>query len=226
MKTLKVLSLCILFSLIFIGCEKDQDINSQSSSSPNESFLSADKNISRYHKATFTDFEDVCKAANIDEFNYNGGTGYYDVSYYDSTSISYEIILNYSSIDSINFDINDGSNDYEMIFDGATETISIQGDDDYTFEEFEGYDIGTSTNRKKNLAIIFVGIQYDSLTYSFSFDDNGTSDTYTPTTTESLRFWWNGETTFGPCDNGWQDTSTRWERFWIFKGNFSNSVPC
>ncbi|MBD99067.1 MAG: hypothetical protein CMO34_04415, partial [Verrucomicrobia bacterium] len=114
-------------------CQKEDDGTQPSASSISEDFSAKAK--SDNFKSSYTEFEQMAMAANIDEIDYDGTS--YQISFHDATP-DYTVDIN-SFVDTvaIDLDITTGSTTNNVDIDVVNEGIAIQNGGSYTFTQFE-----------------------------------------------------------------------------------------
>jgi len=167
-------------------CQKEDDGTQPSASSISEDFSAKAK--SDNNKSTYTEFELMGMAANIDEIDYDGTS--YQISFHDATP-DYTVDIN-SFVDSvaIDLDITTGSTTKNVDIDVVNEGIAIQNGGSYTFTQFEDYEISPTEDMFENLTVIMTIHHGLSPNTDASFDDNGSGDDFDPDPNQSEWLFW------------------------------------
>ena len=171
-------------ALFIVGCQKDDDGTQPSASSISEDFSAKAK--SDNNKSTYTEFELMGMAANIDEIDYDGTS--YQISFHDATP-DYTVDIN-SFVDTvaIDFDITTGSTTNNVDIDVVNEGIDIENVGSYTFTQFEDYVISPTADMFENLTVVMTIHHILTPNTDKTFDDNGSGDDFDPD--ENGRIFW------------------------------------
>jgi len=224
-------------ALFIVGCQKEDDGTQPSASSISEDFSAKEK--SDNFKSSYTEFELMAMAANIDEIDYDGTS--YQISFHDATP-DYTVDIN-SFVDSvaIDLDIATGSTTKNVDIDVVNEGIAIQNGGSYTFTQFEDYVISPTEDMFENLTVIMTIHHILFPNTDKSFDDNGSGDDFEVAASEKSgskpRLFWG----FGRCEavdgtdkiivhNGVPQCVQQWDctrfRFWIGTGIRRDWAAC
>ena len=210
-----------LVGTVIVGCEKEDSI-SPTASSAQENF----KSKSKSNKSSYTDFELMGMAANVESITYSPSTDDYEVEFYGTIETHIVKITTWQD-DLIKMTITEGSNNYSIEINEENEEVSITTLGTYTFSEFDEIEVNLSNNVLENLTSIIPAHHTESAESNVTFDDNGDDDNFpTSTGSDRIRFWWTKSTLVSPCFGGTEIYNVQYERLWLFKGSKTVKLPC
>lgn len=178
MKT-KILGAIVLSLIFLISCEKEENEPINSSSGQIDS-----KSNSFVNKTTYTEFELMAMAANIEEISYSAGE--YEFQFYGSQENHTISISTFNEEELIEMEISNSSTSYDIEINVENQSIDIQNVGTYTFGEYEDYIISSTENVIRNIMVIITVHHSMTPNDPDSFDDNGTDDEFDP---EPEKFW-------------------------------------
>lgn len=208
-----------LIGIVMIGCEKE------STNPMNVNGSTDNKTVTENNKSAASDMEDLAQAANIDGIVYSSGD--YNLTFFDISGTYNVQIVSFDVEESIEYTVTEPNGaTTDITIDIINEIVGIDGVGEYTFAQYENFEVSSDVSRMKNImAVVTVHHSLEPTTSAY-YGDNGTSGVFPQPGAARWKKFWKNSVTRTPCSGGTYDYTNNWERFWIFSGTQSGTLPC
>jgi hypothetical protein len=199
-----------LVGIVMVGCEKE-------SSNPSDVNYTIDskKVKGKNNKSSATEMENLAQAANIENITYSNGD--YMVTFYDVSGTYAIDIVSFDDEVLIEYTISEpNSATTDITIDVVDETIAIGNVGNYTFAQYEDYEVSTAENRMKNIMAVITVHHSLSPNSSAFYGDNGTGDTFDPVNPNAERKFWGTKCNQGLSTDGCWETSTGCQKYRVW----------